>query len=169
MHGEHAGGTRVGDVEAGVDEDLLLLAAPALRDASSGVIDQDETHDLSGDGEEVIAALPVDAVLAYQPHKGFVDQGRRLERVARSFARHVTAGEPLQVIVDKREERIKGLAVAVAPGGEQRSDFGSRRKLLRHGGWYRGGDRITGDRSRLRLPHIQVAGLSGVPGTALTH
>jgi hypothetical protein len=45
----------------------------------------------------------------------------------------VTPGEPFQLFVDERQERVKGLAVALAPGGEQRGDLGSRWRLLRHG------------------------------------
>ena len=48
---------------------------------SARTIDENVTHDLSGEGKELRAAFPLKACLADEANIGFVDQRRRLQRL----------------------------------------------------------------------------------------
>src|SRR5882724_8613022 len=54
-------------------ERYLTRAAPSFRGPSvARVVDQDTPHHLSGDGEKVCTAFPMDVLLIDQPHEGLV-------------------------------------------------------------------------------------------------
>ena len=79
----------------------------------AGALDEDAAHGLGRGGEEVPPAVPVlGQVAADQPEVGLVDQGGRLERLARVLAPEPRGGELAQLGVDEREEFGGGLAVS---------------------------------------------------------
>src|SRR5215207_6612199 len=88
------------------------------------VVEQDASHDLRGDGEEVRAVLPVHALLVDEPEVRLVDERRRLERVPRVLAPHEVARDAVQLSLDEREEAFERRPVAVAPCDEQPRDLG---------------------------------------------
>ena len=53
-----------------------------------GMIDKNAAHHLGGDGEKVCAVLPRHVALIHQAQIGFIDKGRRLERVTGIFLTH---------------------------------------------------------------------------------
>jgi hypothetical protein len=52
-----------------------------------------------------------------------VDQRSGLKRVAGAFTAHVTAGEPVQFVVDEWIQLIERRLIPLAPLGEQLGDF----------------------------------------------
>jgi len=61
---------------------------------------------------------PMDVLLVDEPNVSFVDQGGCLERVAFSFPAHVTAGEPVQFVVDQWIQLVECRLVPIAPLSE---------------------------------------------------
>jgi hypothetical protein len=55
---------------------------------------------------------------ARQPQVGLVHQGGRPERLARTLAGRLRAGEPAQLVVDERPEPLRGLRVTLLDGAE---------------------------------------------------
>ena len=73
-------------------------------------LDENAPHGLRGGGEEVAAAVPVlHLVYVHEPDVGFVDQGRRLERVAGLFMCEPLGGEAAPFVVDQRQELRRGV------------------------------------------------------------
>jgi len=88
------------------------------------VIDQHAPHQPRGDADEMRPVPPLDAVCVNQPHERLVDQRCRLQRVVAPLASHVASGEPPQLCLDQRQQRLQRLLVAVAPGLQQLGDAG---------------------------------------------
>lgn len=86
-------------------------------------IDEDAPPHLCGNSEELVAILPCDPVLLDQPQIRFVDQGRRLERVAGTLAPQVHRRATLKVAVDERQEPIARIEVPPAPCLQQRAQI----------------------------------------------
>ena len=110
----------------------MLDAATALDVAAPRMVHQDAAHHLRRHGKEMRAILPLHARVVGQAHIGFVDQGGRLQAVARALATHVVAGQTMQLgIDDGRQPASNRMLVAVAPGAEQCADVAVRRGLPR--------------------------------------
>src|SRR6185295_20287314 len=56
-------------------------------------------------------------------HVGFVDQGRRLKRVAHSLPSHMISSQAFQLLVDQRDQLIQSGFVSVTPIEEQLGDL----------------------------------------------
>ena len=54
-----------------------------------------------------------------------VDERRRLQRVTAPLTPNVTRGQPAQLLVDERQERLERAGVALIPGEEQRRRAGT--------------------------------------------
>ena len=68
-----------------------------------------------------------------QPEVRLVDQGRRLERLARLLLGQLRCGQLAQLVVDQRQELLGGLGVAVLDGREDARDVVHRRPVYRAG------------------------------------
>jgi hypothetical protein len=82
------------------------------------VIDKDAAHHPGSNAEEVGAIAPMNLALVNQPNVGFMDERRRLERVAGRFVTHVAGRQTTQVFVQKRHEPVAGITTALAPRHE---------------------------------------------------
>ena len=71
---------------------LLPLASALAGKAFAGVVHKDLPHQPGSHREKMRPALPGMVRLLHQPQPGFVDQRRRLQRVAGAFAAHMTRG-----------------------------------------------------------------------------
>ena len=100
-----------------------FAAAPLLGVAGPRVVDQDPAHGLGGDREEVAAVLPGDARLVDEAEIRLVDDGRRLERVARALSPELALGDLAQLRIDERHEPLDGRRVAFVPGDEKPRHF----------------------------------------------
>ena len=74
--------------------------------------------------EEVRAVLPVDAGAFDQAQVGLVDERGRLEAVPRSLSRHVSAGDPMQLLVDDRDQPVECRVIALSPCDQESRDVG---------------------------------------------
>ena len=103
-------------------------AAPALHVLlRAREIDEDASHQASRHRQKVRAVLPVHALGLDQPQVGFVDERGRLERMVAFLSGHAAARNPVELVVDDRNESRQRRFVAVAPGDEQCRDVMRRR------------------------------------------
>ena len=79
------------------------------------MIDQDAPHEMRRHANEMRAILPAHLSGVDQPHERFVDERRRLQRVAAALASHVAAGQPAQLRFDERQQPLQGRLVAIGP------------------------------------------------------
>jgi len=104
-----------GFIEGGKGEAVAALGGGA----GAGMIDEDAAHEGGGEGEEVGAALPIDAVVADEFEPGLVDEGGGLEGVAGSFVLKVVSGEAAEFVVGEGSEFVESGGFAGAPSEEQ--------------------------------------------------
>ena len=97
-----------------VEGDGRRAPAPPQRSPAPGGVDEDAPHGLGGDGQEVGAVLPRDALDADETEIGFVDEAGGLDRVGRAFAAEARPREAAKLLVDLREQRVEGLPTAPA-------------------------------------------------------
>ena len=85
----------------------MKRAASLLIVSGSSEIHQHAAHQASGHREEVRAILPLDATDINQPDVDLVDEGRGLEDVVRTLARHVPFCDAPQLVVHEREQLLR--------------------------------------------------------------
>ncbi len=61
--------------------------------------------------------------VSHQLHPGFMDQSRRLQRIARRFTGHFLRRNPLQLGINKRKQLLGTLLVAVPDLAQDFCDF----------------------------------------------
>src|SRR5262249_53599957 len=106
----------------------LPAAAALLPLFVAGVVEEDAAHGLGCGGEEVAAAIPgVCHLAADQAEVGLVDQGGGLQGLPRLLLGQLLRGEPAQLVIDKGEQLLGGVRVALVDGGQEVGD-------LTHGG-----------------------------------
>ena len=102
-----------------VQSDLCFVLAAAFKAVSrAGVFDQYFTHQTRRDPEKMSSILPFYRILADEPDIGFVYEGRRLERVFRSFFRKMAARQAAKLRVNHRQQLIKPFAGFAAEVGK---------------------------------------------------
>src|SRR5215210_106522 len=103
-----------------VDRGHLEAAAALSGLTATEAVDDQAAHDPCRIGEEP-GAIGERQILALRDVEiGLVEQAGRAERSAWTRARQLAAGEPAELPVERRKERLGGLADA-AIGGEQQS------------------------------------------------
>jgi hypothetical protein len=75
------------------------------------MIHEDLSHGLSGNGQEVSPALPIDARLTDEFHVGFVNQRGWLKSMVLSLPVQISRGKRSQFAVDVRKQLLYGKAV----------------------------------------------------------
>jgi hypothetical protein len=68
---------------------------------AAGVINQNLTHELSGDGEEMSAALPLERAHPDQTKVRLMHQSGALQRVVWPFIPQLEVGQTTQFLVDQ--------------------------------------------------------------------
>jgi hypothetical protein len=53
---------------------------------------------------------------------GLVDEGRRLEAVPYTLARHAASRDGMELLVDERDQLLEGVLVALSPSEQQSGD-----------------------------------------------
>src|SRR5262249_48185683 len=92
-------------------------------------------HGLGGGGEEVPAAVPVPGLLpARQPQVRLVHQRGRLQGLAGLFVGQFLGRELAQLVVDQRQELLRGRGVALLDGAQDTRDVAHEHKGNRRGG-----------------------------------
>jgi len=102
-------------VQGFVERHLDGITAAFELCAHPGDINQDAPHQLRRHGEEVRAVLPPNPARIDQSQICFVDERRRLERVAGTFSGHVAMRQPMQLAVNQRHQSIQRLLIALIP------------------------------------------------------
>jgi hypothetical protein len=83
--------------------------------ASACVVDEVTAHGARGDGEEVVAVLPVAILRGDEPQINLVDEFSGLKGMAITFAAHQVARQTAEVRHHKGKEFVFGVAAASAP------------------------------------------------------
>ena len=83
------------------------------------VIDQDVTHHLGADREEVCAILPFKSVLLTSEfYIRFIDQSGCLQCVAWTFLAHLTPGNLAQLSMNERKKSVERRLITFSPIGK---------------------------------------------------
>jgi hypothetical protein len=102
---------------------------PRLGHAGTGVIDEDKPHRPSGCRKEVTGA--VELPIPDQRQVGVVNEGGGIEGAAGGFGRHARGGEPVQFVIDKREQLRGTLTASFRNGFDRTSDIGQFKRVYR--------------------------------------
>lgn len=103
--------------------DLLVDAASLLRDASPRMVDQNPSHRLRSDREEVSPGLVGDRLGAEQADAELVHQRVGLECVLPAFVMQESRRELMQLRMNHVEQAVARALVALAPFGQPHSDL----------------------------------------------
>ena len=95
---------RVGDHEGFIEIDAAPLAAVLFPALAASLFNEYPPHGLGRRREEVPAAVPaLDVLCVYQPQIRLVDEGRRLEGLARFLLSQPLRRQLPQLIVNQRQ------------------------------------------------------------------
>ena len=86
---------------------------------TTGVIDQDATHDVRGDTKEVRPILPVNLPLIDKPDKHLVHKSRRLQGVIGPLAPELADRNAPELRIDEWQQLVECSPVAATPIEEQ--------------------------------------------------
>jgi hypothetical protein len=89
----------------------------------SRVIDEYPAHQARSHAKEVGPVAPADLPLIDQSEVGFVYEGGWLQRMAGHLAPQLRACDASQMVVDDRDELVKGVSFAIADREEKVRDF----------------------------------------------
>ena len=70
------------------------------------------------------AIVPLDRFSIDQTKKRLVDECRRLEAMARALTRHAALRDPMELVMDERDQSLERTMVALAPLEQQSCDVG---------------------------------------------
>jgi hypothetical protein len=129
LHGDDGQGLLPRGVASLIQGKVELPATPLAGAPDPRVIDEHLAHYLGGDREEVRPAAIVRMILPNQPHVGFVDQGRGLERVTGSLPAQVSSGQHPKFRVYQRNHLIQSRPITGCDCVEHHRDG----LVLRHG------------------------------------
>jgi hypothetical protein len=88
------------------------------RTNASRTVDQDATHGLGRDREEVRSVIPLDAGLVNELEKCLVNQGVSVERMVNPLSAELSMGHAPETFVDRLEEALAGQEIPGPPGEE---------------------------------------------------
>ena len=94
-----------------------LTCTPAAR-----VIDENFAHQTRCHRKEVHAIAECHAIEIHQPHIGFVNERRGLQRVILTFQPQSGARDSPELVIDERHEPIEGLLITALPIAQQLRD-----------------------------------------------
>jgi hypothetical protein len=114
--------------------DAFESATTLSSEPRSRVIDEYPPHQARSHAKEVGPVAPVDLPLIDQSEVGFVYESGWLQRMAGYLASQRRACDPSQMVVDDRDELVKGVSFAIADREEKVRDFGGVRFAFRHPG-----------------------------------
>src|SRR5262249_71798 len=120
----------------------------------ASVLDQDAPHRLGRGGKEMTAIVPARFLpVADQAQVGFVNQGRRLQRLPRLFLGQLLGGQLAQLVVDQRQDFARGGRGAGRGGGRVGGlDGGQDLGDVSHNRWIVPGGRPATTENRLTPP-----------------
>jgi len=121
----HVGVVDGDPVEVGID--AVHFPAAARSAFPPRVFDEDFPHRVGGSREEMPAAGPgALLVAADETQVGFMNQGGGLERLPRPLLGKPAGGQPTQLVVDKRQQLVRGVRVALLNRFKEMRDVAHR-------------------------------------------
>jgi len=99
-----------------------LVAAALLARFATGFVDQDASHGLSRGSKEMRSPVPLLPIGPCQLQPRFMNQGGGLQGLPGSLTGHPGSGEFAKLLVNEREQFIRGLGVALLDGLEDAGD-----------------------------------------------
>src|SRR5690348_7779120 len=101
--------------------ELNPVATISLLGASSPrVVNEDLSHYVGGDAQEVCAAVELPGLLADQPQVRLVDEGRALQSMAVSLLAELMLCEAVKLLVYNWNQSLQGGSISGLPSHEQR-------------------------------------------------
>jgi len=79
------------------------------------VVDQDPPHQFCGHGEKVRAVLPLNALGVDKAHVRLVHQCGGLQTVSGTLASHAAPRDPMELVLDHRQQTPERLVIAIPP------------------------------------------------------
>ena len=101
----------------------MAVAAAFEAVGVAGVVDEDSSHGLGGDSEEVGPAVELGLRLVDELEVGLVDEGGGLEGVPRVFAAEEGACQGAELVVDQGEKNINRTGIPVGKAFEESGDL----------------------------------------------
>ena len=105
-----------------VEGHACVAAAAFVRAPCARMVHEDATHDAGGDGQEMRAVVPLDRLAVDQANIRLVDERRRLEAMTHALSRHAASRDPVEFLMDERDQSLEGALVALSPFEEQPGD-----------------------------------------------
>ena len=94
-----------------MERDCRNPTTALMRVSGACMVGEDPPHGARGHGEEVHPILPRNVRVGHA-QKRLVDQGSRLQRVARAFTGHLLRGDSAQFLIDQGRESLQRVIVA---------------------------------------------------------
>src|SRR5436309_6584140 len=86
------------------------------------IIDESSAHSFSCGVEEMDASVPLDVLHSGKAQPGLVNEGGRLQSLARSFTGHFVSCQAPELVIDQRKQFLRGLRIATCLGFENTGD-----------------------------------------------
>src|SRR5262245_62451497 len=90
------------------------------------MVNQDVSHQLCRQAEELRAALPVHILLLHQFHIGFINKRSWLECVVITFSAKIDVGQLVELVIDQGHQIVERFPIAAAPSDQQLGYSGRR-------------------------------------------
>ena len=128
VEGNQVAARLVGDWQVVNECHSYRAAAALLRPLRASEVDEDPPHQPRGHGEEMRTVLPADASAFDEAQIDFVDERGRLQAVPEVLSRHLATSDPMQLVVDDRDQPVECRVIALSPCDEESRDVrrGSR-------------------------------------------
>ena len=97
------------------------ITAAFARVVSAGLIHEDLAHETCGQREQVCTIPQVNAIEVHEPQVGFVDERRRLKKVAGAFRAEVRVRDAAQLVIHQRYDAIQCVRIALLPSPNELS------------------------------------------------
>src|SRR5215510_6580037 len=102
-----------------MQRNFLTITATLCGAAIASTLDQNTTHGLGSDAEEVRTVAWMHSVVVDEAQIRLVYQGSGLKTVTGSLPLHLAMGQSPKFLVDQRDHTVQRCFVAVAPTDEQ--------------------------------------------------
>ena len=87
-----------------------------------GIINENSAHGFGCGVEEMDASVPLDVLHSGKAQPGLVNEGGRLQSLARSFTGHFVGCQAPELVIDQRKQFLRGLRIATCLGFENTCD-----------------------------------------------
>src|SRR6266436_2118595 len=79
---------------------------------AAGIINENSAHSFGCGVEEMDASVPLDVLHSGKAQPGLVNEGGRLQSLARSFTGHFVSCQAPELVIDQRKQFLRGIRIA---------------------------------------------------------